>query len=144
MSASKRAVEAREQKYPGETPKEFRQRLLTRCAELVENIKEGQAQVMDAFNKWEESNKQEADEGFIPQVEHEVLSTTEAQMLDNVLPGMDEYYFCRQRKCRNVFATSTGSTIPPRAESSTCVRCAGNTTGHGWRSQATPRPTRSG
>lgn len=75
-----------------------------------ENIREGilhlsaQATISAAFSIWaQEWEKQSEYETHIPQVRHEVLSVTEAQTLESVVPGLDEYFFYRQRQCRSVF-----------------------------------------
>lgn len=71
---------------------------------ILQLIAENQANVSAAFTIWaQEWEKQSEYESYIPQVRHEVLSVTEAQMSDKVVPGLGEYVFCRQRGCRSVF-----------------------------------------
>lgn len=78
----KRAVDAIEEKHPGETRKAFRPRLFERCADLATTIHEGilrynparQAEVMSAISKWAAEWGQAGHRRGL----HEVLSVTEA------------------------------------------------------------------
>lgn len=81
--------------------------------------------------EWE---NQREDESYIPQVLHEVLSVTEAQMLESVVPGLDETCFWRQRECRSVFRKVDW--IHNLAAATTSARRAGSSTGLGWTSRA--------
>lgn len=145
------AAESIEKRHPGEDKAGFRQRLFYRSKRLATAIREGilrpsaaaQAKMVDAFIVWAEGwAKQDAGEGDIPQVSHDVL---QAQLLNSVLPGLDES-FCRQRECRSVFRNTDwihniGAT---QAVGTTCARRADSSTGHGWRSPVTSMRTVSG
>lgn len=92
----KHTAESIDKRHSGEDKAAFRGRPLDRRKELAQSILEGtlrpsaaaQAKIVNAFRKW-------AEECEKPIGQHEVLTVAELQMLYSVLPGLDEFFFCR-------------------------------------------------
>ena len=98
-----------EDRYPGETKKAFRARILQATSHLASAVAAGmlrldpasRAEAAAAVEEWVAEWQQKAEDGeYVPVLDKNKLEHQILQFADPVFPGIDEYYICRQRECR--------------------------------------------
>ncbi len=105
------AIEDAGRRHKGESKKAYRRRLIQRVCALSTALKGGmedlterqQEDMTKAMVEWQEDCRKKAENNeFIPVLSSIHLSDFEAQFLSELVPGMDEYFVCRQRTCLTV------------------------------------------
>ena len=101
-----------EDRYPGESKTVFRARLLSRSIDLAVDIAASIArlkpkqkvQCKDRLDSWITEWKERAtNPNYVPRLQT-ITSLTDylADFVDEVLPGVNEHYFCRQKTCGHI------------------------------------------
>ncbi len=121
-----------EERQPGEARKAYRRRLLSRVctigtalvAGLQEMTKDQQDRLHTAMEEWQEDCRKKAEnDEFVPILSSIHLSDFEAQFLSELVPGLDEYFLCRQRSCLAVTHNNTWIHNSPNGQY-LCPSCA--------------------
>ena len=108
---AKQDIEAR---HPGENKKEFRARLCAKSLRLALAIGKGitklkpeqQTKVVNIMDKWVvEWETKAKNPDYVPCLDcTDTTSTHLMEFVDHVLPGLDEFFLCRQKVCSPVCA----------------------------------------
>ena len=98
-----------EARHPGESRREFRKRIIQETAALAAALATGIARMAEkergkatqALANWVTEWQKKAEDGtYVPKLEVTLLQDQVLQFASEVVPGVDEYYVCRQRECR--------------------------------------------
>ena len=100
------------EQYEGESRKDYRERLIRKSSRLAVSITAGimklkpeqKIAVHKVMDHWvDEWSKKVDNPDYIPAMDCEETTTTHLmEFVDKVLPGLDEYYICRQKICSMV------------------------------------------
>jgi hypothetical protein len=102
--------------HKGESKQEFRERLIQATRKFASAITAGrkklrddqQAKVDQVVSKWVVEWEQKAENPeYITKLDCEILTSTHhMDFVDQILPGIDEYYMCRHKECSMVCRAS--------------------------------------
>ena len=121
-----------EGQYPGESRKEFRARLIRKSSRLAVTISasiqklrpDQQEKVVKVMDHWvDEWEKKTKDPDFVPALDCvETTSTHLMEFVDQVIPGLDEFFICRQKWCSTVCLSTNWVNNHPNGQHR-CPRC---------------------
>ena len=128
--------------YPGQSRKEDRERLIRKSTRLAVSISAGlnhltadqQLEVIKVMDLWvDEWSNEEEDPEYIPAMDRkEPISDLIMEFVDQVLPGLDRHFICRQKHCSMVCRRFYWAYNPPN-DQYRCPACGEQN--HPWKAQ---------